>query len=563
MNNIIVLDEILANKIAAGEVIERVSSIVKELVENSVDAGSKNIIINLEEGGLKKIKVSDDGVGMSKADAMLAFSRHATSKIKTSDDLFFISSLGFRGEALPSIASVSEVELVTNNKEESTKIILKAGKIENVSTVKSIVGTSLTVTKLFFNTPARLKFLKNESSELRGVIILIEKLAMCNPSISFTITNNDKIILKTSGSDDLHKTIHEIYGLQISKNMLYLNNEDSDFLISGYISKPSLLKSNRNYITTFVNDRLVKNFDLNKSINDAYYTYKPVDRFPVVVLNIYTDPTLLDVNIHPTKQDIKLSKLDKLTQLIYQSIKDVLYKNLLIPEVSFEEVNNYNKFEDTEYEELTLDLNVEYKEKELNEDIKGIKIYPVGLVHGTYIVGENEEGMYLIDQHAAAERINYELYKNAFKEEKFNIKQMLFPVTIEMLASDYIRFLEKEEEFVKLGFIYEEFGINTIIVKGHPDYLKEGYEEEQIRKIIDLILMLDKSFDKAKFQESIAITLACKMSIKGNTKISITEMEYLLDELMKCDNPYTCPHGRPTVIKYSIYELEKLFKRAK
>lgn len=563
MSEIIVLDEQLANKIAAGEVIERVSSIVKELVENSIDAKSKNIDIILKDGGLKEINIIDDGVGMSKEDATLAFSRHATSKIKTSDDLFFINSLGFRGEAIPSIASVSEVELITNNGKVSTKIIVKAGKVESVTKSPSQRGTSIKVTKLFYNTPARLKFLKSESSELRNVVNLMEKLSMANPSIGFSVTNNDKVILKTSGSDNLHKTIHEIYGLEVSKNMLYLKNESDDFIIEGYISKPSLLKTNRNYITTFVNDRLVKNTLLNKSINEAYYTYKPADRFPIIVLNIYVDPTLIDVNIHPTKQDIKLSKIDKLNELIYESIKDVLYKNLLIPEVSIKE-DSENVEEDIKpYEELTLDLNVEYQEKDINEDIKSIKLYPVGLVHGTYIVAENEEGMYIIDQHAAAERINYEIYKKAFKEEKFNIKEMLFPITIEMLASDYIKFKEKSEEFLNLGFNYEEFGINTIIVKNHPDYLKEGYEEEQIRKIIDLIITLDKTFDKGKFQESLAITLSCKMSVKGNTKISISEMEYLLDELMKCDNPYTCPHGRPTIIKYSVYDLEKLFKRAK
>lgn len=561
MTKIKVLDINLANKIAAGEVIEQTSSVVKELVENSIDASSSKIEVNLINGGLKEITVIDNGIGMNKEDALLSFKRHATSKISKSDDLFFINSLGFRGEALPSIASVSKVELITNNNELGTKIVVDNGKLIEDVDFNTNVGTKIKVNDLFLKTPARLKFLKNESTELFNTTRLIEKLSLANPDISFTLTNNDKVIIKTSGSDNLHKTIHEIYGLEISKNMLEINNENNDFIIKGYISKPTITRSNRNHFHTFINDRVIRNFDINKSINDAYYTYKPSDKFPIVVINIYIDSTLIDVNIHPTKQDIKLSKLKELKDFLYESIKDTLYSNLLIPSVQYE--TKLTDKSSVDYDQVSLDFSVPTKETLIiNEEIKKTVIYPIGLVHGTYIVGENEEGMYLIDQHAAAERINYELYKKALKDEVLLIKEMLIPITLELSKSEYDTFLKKKDHFSKLGFSFKEFGINTILVNKHPHYLKEGNEEESVRKIVDLIINLE-DFQKGKYEENIAITLACKMSVKGNTAISTLEQEYLLNELMQCDNPYTCPHGRPTIIKFTTYELEKMFKRAK
>ncbi len=570
MSKIKVMSDHLANKIAAGEVIERTLSVVKELVENSLDAKAHTIKVNLRDGGLKEITIVDDGSGMNEEDALLCFSRHATSKIKKDEDLFFIGTLGFRGEALPSIASVSEVVLVTSEGDAGTKVHIKGGKLINKEVSDARVGTIITITNLFYNTPARLKFLKSEGSELSATTMLIEKLSLSHPNVSFTLTNNDKQILKTSGSDNLHKTIHEIYGMNISSNMLSLHVSNDDYIVSGFISKPAIQKTNRNDMTTFVNDRLVKNMDINRAINDAYYTYKPHDRYPVVVLSIETDPTLMDVNIHPTKQDIKLSKMNELTDLIYKGIKDLLYSNILIPtaelkEVAREEVQEITTSEEKEIVQTALDFSTEVKETIspiiINEELQNLVLYPVGLVHGTYIVAENENGMYLIDQHAAAERVRYENYMSNLKMKRYNIKEMMFPVTIEFTASDYLKFKSKESHFNSLGFLYEDFGINTIIVKKHPDYLLEGYEEESIRKIIDLIINVPKEFDPAIFQEKIAITLACKMSIKANHKSSHLEMEYFLGELVKCNNPYTCPHGRPAIVTYSRYDLEKMFKR--
>ncbi len=568
MTKIKVMSDNLANKIAAGEVIERVSAVVKELVENSLDAKAEVIKVSLKDSGIKEITITDDGVGMDKEDALLAFSRHATSKIRTTEDLFFIETLGFRGEALPSIASVSEVYLKTCSDDIGTKVHIKGGKLLAHENDVARKGTIISITNLFYNTPARLKFLKSESSELSQCVYIIEKLALSHPQVSFTLLNNDKELIKTSGSNNILKVIHEIYGLNISSNMLSLEIHNDDFIVKGFIAKPEVLKSNRNHITTFVNNRLVKNIDINKAINDAYYTYKPSDKYPVAVLYIETDPTLMDVNIHPTKQDIKLSKINDLYNLIYNGIKELLFNSLLIPKVKAEEIqsDDINVINIDGNEEINIvqnELDFSYGDEVIVNYVeeKKLVLFPTGLFHGTYIGAENEDGIYLIDQHAAQERINYEKYLQNLKDKKLNIKEMLFPVTVEFLKSDYIKFKEQENLFKDLGFIYDELGINTIVVKSHPDFLKEGYEEESIRKIIDLIIALGKEFDRVKFEEKIAITLACKMSIKANQKISMMEMEYILNELVKCSNPYNCPHGRPTIISFTNYELEKLFKR--
>lgn len=589
MNKIRVMDENLANKIAAGEVVEKCSSIVKELCENSIDAGAKNIIINLKEGGKKLIEVIDDGVGMNETDAPLAFLRHATSKIYKDDDLFFIDTLGFRGEALPSIASVSRVDLKTSDGKVGTHIVMEGGKklVEERSDARR--GTSLKITNLFYNTPARLKYLKSDASELANCVSLTERLALSHPEIGFTLNHEDHFVVKTSGSNDLLKTIHEIYGVSVSSKMISVNASCDDFDLTGYICKPEILKSNRNHMIVFVNNRVVKNFEINKAINDAYYTYKPDIKFPIVILKIDTDPTLIDVNIHPTKQDIKMGKMDVLTNLIVTTLKDALYKNLLIPNAS-ERIPVSNPIKDSivsqivkeegvsykpESSQTTFDFvvseqmdNKEKKEDEVvedvvvNEEMKKLKLYPVGVAHGTYIIAENETGVFLIDQHAAQERVNYERNMKALKEKKVSTIELLFPITIELSSSDFLKLKEEIPLLTEMGFGVEEFGVNTFVFKSHPTWLLEGHEEESIRRIIDLIIGGLSGFDRVKFNESIAITLACKMSIKANMHISHEAQEELLDELCLCDNPYNCPHGRPTIIKFSIYDLERMFKRS-
>ena len=582
MSKIKIMSENLANKIAAGEVVEKCASVVKELVENAIDAKANNIKINLEDGGLRKIEIIDNGIGMDKEDAVLAFARHATSKIYKDDDLFFIETLGFRGEALASIASVSEVNLETCSKDIGTHVHIKGGKMDLVEPSNARIGTSICVTNLFYNTPARLKYLKSEATELNNCIQFIEKLALSKPDIAFTLTNNDKVIVKTSGKNNLLKTIHEIYGLTVSSNMLSINKTSDDFEISGYVGLPGLLKKNRNHFNTIVNGRVVRNNDINRAINDAYYTYKHEGFFPIVIINIETDPTLVDVNIHPTKQDIKLSKIDELCKMLYETIKDTLYKNLLIPDAIIDEDDsnesdsglvtntnlNYIKADTNNNEEetivqTTMDFSSNKEDENIikNEEFKGLKLYPVGQVHGTYIIAENEDGMFILDQHAAHERINYEMIKKRFQDDKPTYTDMLIPFSIELTASDFATFMENKQVLEDLGFKIEEFGINTIVIKSHPTWLTKNFENDNLKTIVDLVILNHKKFNKDRFLDSLAKMVSCKMSVKANEHLSKEQMEQLLNDLVKCDNPYNCCHGRPSIMKFTNYELEKMFKR--
>ena len=564
------MSENLANKIAAGEVVEKCASVVKELVENSIDAGATHIKINLEDGGLKKIEVIDDGIGMDKEDAQLAFARHATSKIYKDDDLYFIETLGFRGEALASIASVAEVNLITCNNDIGTHVHIKGGNIDLVEAYGASIGTTITITNLFYNTPARLKYLKSEITEANNCIRYIEKLALSKENIAFTLTNNDRVVVKTSGSGNLLKCIHEIYGLSVSSNMLEIKANTDDFEISGYISKPSVLKKNRNHLNTIVNGRVIRNSDINRAINDAYNTYKHEGFYPIVVINIVTDPTLVDVNIHPTKQDIKISMIENLEKLLYNTIKKVLYTNILVPNALIEDTfsNSTPNLENTEEEFQTIiqtkfdftnnaDNNVISK----NVELKKLDLYPIGQIHGTYIIAEDEESMYIIDQHAAHERINYEMITKKYRESKVDITNLLIPLSIELSTSEYNTFLENKEVLTDLGFVIEEFGINTIIIKAHPTWINKGFKNDDLKSIIDLVIENGKKFNKERFLDSLAKMVSCKMSIKANEKLSFEEMDALLKDLVKCDNPYNCCHGRPSIIKFTSYELEKMFKR--
>lgn len=581
MSNIKVMDEILANKIAAGEVIEKCVSIVKELVENSIDAKSSNIRVDLINSGVTEIKVTDDGVGMDHDDAVLAFQRHATSKLKSEDDLFKISSLGFRGEALPSIASVSEVSLKTSTGDKGTYILIKGGKIITNESCEARCGTEIIVRKLFYNTPARLKHLSSLYSELANISDFINKIALSYPDISFILTNDGKTLLNTSGNGNLLKVINNIYGIDITKKMIEINNTDGEYNIYGYISMPEVTKSSRNHMITIVNGRVVRNQEVNKTINDSYHTFKPDDRYPIVVLKIDVDTSLVDVNIHPTKQDVKFGKLEELKELISSTISEELKKIRLIPKIENKEydipinnimVNTINNYEDIDkkpnesYEEITLNLEVKeetpiYKEVIKEEKEKVPMMYPVGLVKGTYIICQNELGMYMIDQHAANERVNYEYYYYALNNLTESI-DMLIPINIELPFNEYIVVKENLNILRNMHFDIEEFGVNSFIIRSHPIWLPKGNEELAIRKIIELIISKEKNFDILKFNDRVAMTVSCKASIKANDNISIDEMQTLINKLRNCKNPYTCPHGRPTIIFYSNYELEKLFKRA-
>lgn len=587
MGKIQVMDELLSNKIAAGEVVERCMNVVKELVENSIDAKSSEIKIEVLEAGTKLIKVTDNGVGMDKDDAVLCFALHATSKIKTVDDLFNIGTLGFRGEALASIGSVSEVTLKTSNGIVGTEVKVIGGKIEEIKESDLRKGTTVEVKNLFFNTPARLKHLKSYYTELSSIIDYVNKISLTHPEIKITLISDNNILLNTDGSNNLLKNIKCIYGIDIAKRMVEVEKENLDYKISGYISLPEVHRSNKNGMITLVNNRVVRNIELNRTINDCYHSYKPDNRYPVVVLNIEVDPTLVDVNIHPTKMDVKFSKFDELKELISETIISKIKNINLIPNIEVKEKEhkkvetftlNFNISEDeTEYEK-TQDLFIDEEVNIINDDLiiseiekteeqeliteKMPLMYSVGEVHGTYIICQNDTGMYIIDQHAAKERINYEICLEKLSNPNNDKIDMIVPLIIEYSNNEYIILKENFGFLEEMNFKIEPFGINSIIVKSHPTWIPSGNEDEAIKKVIEMVIEKEKNFNLGRFRDHVAATMACKMSIKANDEITKEEMNRLVEDLRKCKNPFNCPHGRPTTIYYSKEELEKLFKRS-
>ena len=579
MSKIRVMDELLANKIAAGEVVEKCASVVKELVENSIDAGSHEVKVELKDSGVLEIKVTDDGTGMDEFDALACFSRHATSKIIDEEDLYHINTLGFRGEALASIASVSKVDLKTSMGDVGTHIVINGGKVITNEPCEARKGTIMTVSELFYNTPARLKHLRSLNTELANITDYMNKLALAHPEIKFVLKNNDNIILNTSGDSNLLKVIGNVYGMNIVKKMEYIAGENDDYVVTGYMSLPEITRGTRNVMTTIVNGRVVRNQDLIRTINDSYHSYKHETRYPIVVLNISLDPSLVDVNIHPTKMDVKFGKLDELNELISGLIAKKLRELTLIPEIK--EEAEYKK-DDTNYEEMVLSIDrlwsenkkeglIDFSKKEekieekkevfVREEKKELpNMYPVGVVHGTYIICQNENGMYMIDQHAAKERINYEKFKYEMGRPSKDKIYPIFPYVIELSSNEAIIMKERMDILRNIGFEVDEIGINSIVIKAHPTWLEKDYEEEQIRRIVE-ILLATKDFSIEKFREEAATMMSCKKAIKANEYISPEEVEKLLDDLRHCNNPFNCPHGRPTIIFYSNYDLEKLFKR--
>ena len=425
------------------------------------------------------------------------------------------------------------------------------------------------------NTPARLKHLSSLQAELASISDYIGKIALSHPNIRFVLTNNDSILINTEGKGDLLKTISSIYGINVARNMMKIEAEDRDYKIEGYISKPDINKTTKNAMITIVNGRVVKNSAINKTINDSYHTYKPDNRYPVVVINIETDPTQIDVNIHPTKMDIKFSKLEELQNLLSKLIKEKLNVKTFIPKIEENPIiTNFNfetraketltNIEQPKYEKQELFINeekIEYETKKQKENRYPDMTY-VGIVHGTYIIMQNEIGMYVIDQHAAKERINYEKFKEKLGNPSSDKIEMIFPLTLEFTPSEYIKLKQKEEIINNIGLEIEEFGINSIIVKSHPAWLPKNYENQYINKIIEVVINYDEPFDLVKFNEKMAINLSCKMAIKANEFITEKEATALIKDLQKCSQPFNCPHGRPTTLIYEQKELERLFKRS-
>lgn len=603
MQKIKQLDDILANKIAAGEVIERPANVVKELVENSIDANSNKIDVIIEEGGLNLIQVIDNGEGMVKEDALLCFSRHATSKIKDDQDLFCIQTLGFRGEAIPSIASISNFELKTSTGEKGTTVIYQYGKFISCDESDCKKGTDIKVKKLFQNVPARLKYIRSINAEFANIQTYLERLSLSHPDISFTLINNGKIVYKTNGNGNLLEVISNIYGLNVAKNMIPVNFEDDEFTVSGFISKIDINRASKNHIVTMVNSRVVKNKITTDSINNAYRRYLVDKRFPIAIVNIEIDPFLVDVNVHPSKLEVRFSKEYKLKDLVYQGISDALSKvNLtyspsvtnsrpkFVPdlqqmdfEFKYDEQSNDEKIENENildkrvYQETILEnkidtINESKKEyivpdKQIVESkiepkpkIMKKKLLVKGQIHGSYIICEDDTGMYIVDQHAGQERINYEYYLEKYANLDLSMRDLLVPITLEYPMSEFLIIEERKQMLAKLGINLEIFGDNGYVIKQLPMWMQNIDEHVFIEDMVTQLLH-DNKVDVIKLQENAIATLSCKASLKANTHLSQEGMQNLIDNLMCCDNPYVCPHGRPTIIYYSTYEIEKLFKR--
>lgn len=591
------LDDVLSNKIAAGEVVERPSSVVKELVENSIDAGASRIEIFIEDGGLQKIKIVDNGEGMSLADAKLCFSRHATSKIKDDHDLFNIMTLGFRGEAIPSIASISHFELKTSMGNEGTFVNYQFGKYKNEGICDLARGTQITVTKIFQNVPARLKYLKSVNSEFAAIQQYIERIALAYPEIAMGLYHNDKLVFQTNGKGNLLEVIAGMYGVATAKNMLPVELENEEFKITGFVSKIDTSRASKTNIITLVNHRYVKNMMSIDAINSAYRAYLADNRYPIAIVNIDVDPYLVDVNVHPSKLEVRFSKENQLRDLIYNGVCEALQQVDLTyqvknkqteretfkpqldqmtfeleqkdkPEFSYPETEvkedkqfidepqtHYNQIEKPMIKEIVQTKTPIIEKKPLQE-----KIYAKAQIHGTYLIGENEKGMYLIDQHAAQERINYEFYKEQFSHLDLTMQPLLVPLQFEYPMSQFLVLEERKELLKQVGIILEIFGEHGYILRALPLWMKKIDENIFVDEMIQEVLHKNQ-LDVVALQEYAIATLSCKASLKANTYLSVADIQTIFDNLMCCHNPYVCPHGRPTILFYSDYELEKLFKR--
>ena len=618
MSKIQILSETLANQIAAGEVVERPASVVKELVENAIDAGATQIKVEVEEAGLKQMIVTDNGVGIPSEEVERAFERHATSKLYTTDDLFRIRSLGFRGEALPSIASVSDLTIETAEAEKPGKHVhLKGGELIDSKTAASRRGTMIKIEQLFFNTPARLKHIRSLKTEISHVTNYLNRFALSHPDISFEFYNDGNQVLKSVGNGDIRQAIAGVYGVNVARKMRLFEAENFDFKVSGYSSLPELTRANNSYITLIVNGRFIQNYALNRAVISGYGSTLMIGRYPITVINIEMDPLLLDVNVHPTKQQIRISNEDELGALIRKALHDTMYQEVRIPgsysediapppvrpreekptqmnfefrpakepERSFEppqkwepqlglgsEPSDYTRVDEpeappvptheTNTDESALQLAETANRKNYNEE--ATEQFPeleyIGQLHGTYLLTQNEDGLYFIDQHAAQERIKYEYYKALLGEEADTMQELLVPIVLEYPSDEVMVISENLETLADAGVSLEPFGQNSFIVREHPTWILAGQEQSTIEEMIDFFLER-KNLTVGMFREATAIMMSCKRSIKANHRLSDAEAVALIEQLPTCENPYNCPHGRPVLVKLTTYDLEKMFKR--
>jgi len=650
------LSSVLADQIAAGEVVERPASVVKELVENALDAHATQIDVLVLESGVQSIRVIDDGEGIADDDVLTAFKRHATSKITSRADLFRVQSLGFRGEALPSIASVADVVLNTSTGTTGTSIHYRGGKLLKQAPAPLRQGTDITVTDLFFNTPARLKYLKSPQTELANIVDIVNRLALSYPAVAFRLVHNSKELLKTAGRGDLQQVIAGIYGVQNARKMVAIEGTTADYRLSGYVALPELTRASRQYITILINGRAIKNQLLTKAVIKGYGSKLMVGRYPIAVIALEMDPLLVDVNVHPTKQEVRLSKESELAKLISTTITDRLANVNLIPS-ALTNLGSHRR-ERLNTDQLAIDLNAASSQhqttaqpamsqvapsmaaaatemaaevsvsaapeplsaatpertpaesqpimisdaRELDNTAvaafddryqaetvdlpfgvatpeKTLAIEPVtkatstpataerfpalrylGQMHGTYLLAEADDGMYILDQHAAQERINYEYYRQAIGEVSTDQQNLLVPIILDYPTSDVLKIKEQLPLLAQLGLKLEAFGGNSFIIHSHPTWFKAGQEEDTIREMIDWVLQ-DGKLTVAQFREKSAIMMSCKRAIKANHHLDDQQARALLEKLPTCENPFNCPHGRPVTVHFTNTDMEKMFKR--
>lgn len=632
------LSNLLANQIAAGEVIERPASVVKELVENAIDAQASQIQVLVEDGGKQLIRVVDNGQGIENDDIPLAFVRHATSKITNRHDLFQIMSLGFRGEALPSIAAVADVTLSSRTRDagQGLSYQIKGGQAIESSSATGRLGTVVSVRDLFYNTPARLKYLKSRQTELAKIVEIINRLALAYPKIAFQLTNDGKPLFQTTGNGNLQQVLASIYGRTTAQKLLPIAGSSEHFQINGYVSLPEVTRSSRDYLTVLINHRYVKNFSISNAVVQGYGSKLMVGRFPLGVIDVVLDPLLVDVNVHPQKSTIRLTKEDELADLITQTIRTKLSQQNLIPD-ALDNLYGTNRLEEptkpvvnpivqeplvsnqpvkavdlstpsdegviriSKVSELASGQVVAFAQRyqteawrpifddQLNPNISSAGIaqvapsyvstkgeqlglnfdqvdqaFPyldyIGQMHGTFLFAQSADKLYLIDQHAAQERINYEYYRQKIGEVIDDQQQFLVPLVLHYSTADVLKIQDHLAELAAVGIQLESFGPDSLLVREHPTWFVKGQEEATIREMVDWILR-EGSLSVAQYREKTAIMMSCKRAIKANMHLSDQQARALLGRLAGCENPYNCPHGRPVLTSFTLAEMEKMFKR--
>ncbi|MBQ1303959.1 MAG: DNA mismatch repair endonuclease MutL, partial [Erysipelotrichaceae bacterium] len=555
MSRIHVLDEHLTNMIAAGEVVEKPMGVVKELVENSIDAQATRIIVRVVNGGRDMIEVSDDGIGMDQEDAVRAFSRHATSKILRPEDLWDIHTMGFRGEALPSIASVSKTSLLTSDGNQSTEIILEYGKIIKAGPAASARGTTVRVENLFLKTPARLKHLKSGNTEFNAIIDLMQKFALGNPQIAFELYADDKLKLQTPGNGSLDETMMHIYGLETAKNSIPVEFSDYDFSVRGVLVLPSINRSTKQYINCFINGRIVRSFLIQKAVIDAYREFMMPDRYPVCVLNIDVDYQLVDVNVHPSKWEIRLSKERQLCSLIQTNVNEILKKQFKPGEIKLPKQNvrieEKPLFETTytevRHDDVLQEKAEEYVPVERKEEPAVVveRFQYLAQLHGNYILACDEDNLYIVDQHAAMERCMYEDIQQEIEKNEVMTQDLIVPLMIELTPAEIQQIDRLNEVFNAIGIEMEGFSSNSVLIRRVPLWFEDINEEEFIHDLVGEILN-EKKMNVLDIRKDRIASLACHSSIKFNHRLDAMESRKLLSRLGRCVQPFNCPHGRPT-----------------